>query len=337
MLQFFFKSYFAGRQQCVTFGNVSSRYKLQNLGVVQGSKNGPLFWDIFSTDFHSLCSPSECLMYADDTCLIYVGESVDSLVAQANYKLELIFNWCNQNKLLLNPNKSEFMLISNREIPEGVSLNLGAERITAVNCFKYLGVHLDSRLKYQTHIEHVETKLSQLCGVAYRLKCKLNLSAAKKIYYACVHSTLSYGVVVWGGHSLCSQRCSGINNVHRRIVKHLFGRFSGNYHGCLFKYFGILKFPEIYRLRACSYIYNMRTGGNHQSLANAVTFQTPSHRYPTSVSELYTVPFPRTEGVRLNFEHQFVVIWNSIPNEIKTLSSIHLFKKSLTKYFLDRY
>ena len=69
----FLKSYFTDRKQYVLFGDTCSTTKPQSLGVVQGSKTGPLFWDIYSSDFNSLCLEGENILYADDTCLVYVG------------------------------------------------------------------------------------------------------------------------------------------------------------------------------------------------------------------------------------------------------------------------
>jgi len=43
----FIKSYFADRKQYVTYSGVKSGTVEQNLGTIQGSKNGPRFFDIY--------------------------------------------------------------------------------------------------------------------------------------------------------------------------------------------------------------------------------------------------------------------------------------------------
>ena len=333
----FLESYFTDRKQYVLFGETSSTTKTQNLGVVQGSKTGPLFWDIYSSDFNSLCSDGENILYADDTVLVYVGGSIENLISHVNVRLELIYDWCNRNKLLVNPSKSKFMVVSNRNIPDNLVLKLGNDSINCVDSFKYLGVYIDSKLKFKDHIEHIESKLSQLAGVAYRLKYKLNLSAARNMYYACVYSIISYDIVVWGGVSLCSQRCSGLNRLHQRIVKNMFSRFLPLDAGCIFKYFRILKLSDIYKFRAATYMYKMLNKNQYPTLFNSIDVRSSTHRYPTSSSNSYVVPFPRTEGLRGNYPHQFIVIWNDVPESIKELGSFGSFKNKFIEYLIGFY
>ena len=74
-------------------------------------------------------------------------------------------------------------------------------------------------------------------------------------------------------------------------------------------------------------MYKMLNMGQYPTLRSAIEFRQSTHRYPTSRADSYVVPFPRTEGVRGNFQHQFIVIWNDIPEGIKELGSFRLFKK----------
>ena len=151
------------------------------------------------------------------------------------------------------------------------------------------------------------------------------------------YSMVSYVIAVWGG-LLCTQRCAGLISVHRRLVKNLFGRFHpGNEVVCIFKRERLLKVPDIYRLRVALYMFKIINFGSYPTLNEAINLQLPDHRYPTSSSNSYTLPRPRTEGVRRNFEYQFVSVWNAIPESLKSLSSVRTFKKSLIDHFLDSY
>ena len=89
------KSYFDNCQQYVSFGSVDSETFIQHLGVIQGSKNGPLFFCIYSNDINYLCNENECIMFADDTCLTYVHHDLNFLVDYVNKRLSHILKWCN--------------------------------------------------------------------------------------------------------------------------------------------------------------------------------------------------------------------------------------------------
>ena len=142
-----------------------------------------IYFDIYSNEFSILCSNDKHILYADDTCLIYVSDDLQSLIHHVNRRLKLIVEWCNFNKICLNPSKSEFMVISNRTHALHPTLSLHDEDLQLTNSFKYLGIHLDKNLKFQSQVNHINSKLSSFCGITYRIKNRLNLSAAKNIYY----------------------------------------------------------------------------------------------------------------------------------------------------------
>ena len=59
---------------------------------------------------------------------------------------------------------------------------------------KYLGVIIDSKLKYDKHIDYISGKISKSIGVLFKLsKMKIPKSILKQIYYSLIHSILNYG------------------------------------------------------------------------------------------------------------------------------------------------
>ena len=72
-------SYFTNRKQYVSFRGINSTVVSQDIGVIQGSKNGPLFYDIYSNDLNYICDDRN-VMFADDSCLVYMGDDLADLV-----------------------------------------------------------------------------------------------------------------------------------------------------------------------------------------------------------------------------------------------------------------
>jgi len=112
----FIKSYFENRSQYVHVNGNKSNNVFQNLGVIQGSKCGPTFFDIYSNDINELCKDDECILFADDTALTYVHQDLNYIITHFNDGFKIILDWCRFNKLSINPTKSEFMIITNRKI-----------------------------------------------------------------------------------------------------------------------------------------------------------------------------------------------------------------------------
>ena len=91
-------------------------YEKSRSGSNSGFKNGPLFFDIYYSDFARLCSRDEIMLYVDDTVLVYVDKSLEELIDHINNRSCIIFEWCKFKKLLLNPKKSEIMGVKNKRL-----------------------------------------------------------------------------------------------------------------------------------------------------------------------------------------------------------------------------
>ena len=329
-------SYLANRVQSVIFGNSESEKLTQDIGVIQGSRLGPLLYDIYSNDFNYLCSEDENIQYADDTCLVYIGDDLNELVQQVNRRLNMVNDWCNANKLFLNRTKSEFMLVTTRHVHTDPEIFIGEDKLSRVGVFRYLGVNIDSSLKYHTQLNLIKAKFSQHCGASYRLRNRLDLTAAKNLYYSCFYSVATYCICVYGGVMLCTQRAASIIKLQSKIMKNLFKKFlpeSTN----LFKDMKILKLPDIYRLRAAVYMFRVVVLDECPTVRRNLSLDYPDHQYSTRTSNDLILPFPRVEALRMNFQYQFVDVWNSIPDHIKEAVNLKTFKRMLLNHFLDNY
>ena len=328
------KSYFNDRQQFVQFQNCNSRSVSQTLGVVQGSRLGPLLFDIYSNDFNSLCSRDENILYADDTCLIYVGDDLQLLTNHVNMRLNIINEWCNSNKLYVNRDKSEYMVITNRDMSSVPDVRIGSDRLNLVKHFKYLGINIDDSCKFNTHIDSLKSRLSSLRGMSYRLRNHLDIRAAKQLYYSCVYSVAMYGIAVWGGALICNHRADSLIRLQRHILENLFSKFFSddiNFHA------KILKIEDVYRLRVAIYMFRILVLNELPILKRCLLLSQAPHTYGTRNASDLRLPYPRTEVIRLSYKYQFVNVWNSIPERIRLLPSLKQFKRALTDHFLSRY
>ena len=209
------KSYFADRKQYVNYKDAKSSMVNQDIGVIQGSKCGPMFYDIYSSDISQLCDSDEYLMFADDTCIIYVNENLNELIQHVNNRLAAISDWCKFNKLCLNASKCNYMLITNKIVDNDPIIYIDHDPISRVN-----------KLRYGRQIEVLKVTLSRLCGMSYRLKEHLNLKAAKNIYYSCVSSWVEYCICIWGRKLQLTQMENNLVRLYLKIIRTLFFKFA---------------------------------------------------------------------------------------------------------------
>ena len=318
------------------YNSVASETVSQDIGVIQGSKCGPLFFDIYSNDMNYLLPNDDKIFYADDTCLVFRGLDIATIMEGINSTLAKVADWCKFNKLALNPAKSVYMLITGKKEFNEPSIFIEADAVNRVESFCYLGMNIDEKMKYQCHVDVMRKKFSQLAGMTFRIKKYLNLGAAKKLYFAFVYSIMTYCIAAWGGVMLETASCVSVFASHTRIVRNLFSRFQHD-DQCTFKSMKILKLVDVYKLSAAAYMFKVMKFDMYGSLHEGLRLEYPSHRYPTSLRADLILPFQRKNAIRISHKYQFVNIWNTVPCSIKSLNKLSTFKRKYTEHLLSLY
>ena len=70
--------------------------------------------------------------------------------------------------------------------------------IEYVTEYKYLGIVIDNKLSFKSHVNILNSRLSRLVGAAYSIKYILSIQAALTFYYTMIQSLLSYVIIVRG-------------------------------------------------------------------------------------------------------------------------------------------
>ena len=113
--------------------------------------------------------------------------------------MEVVSDWFRANKLTLNVAKTVCMVFSPKKNSDNkISVKLCDQELPIQTSTKFLGVWLDSNLDWNKQFSHICSKLKQNTGLMWRCKNLLTTSTLRSIYFAHVHSHLSYSVLVWG-------------------------------------------------------------------------------------------------------------------------------------------
>ena len=131
---------------------------------------------------------------------MFVNSSVSTLQKQSNKELSKVQQWMNCNKLMLNPNKTQVLLIpsSRQQVISTIKLYLNNELIKPIKTAKYLEITLDSQQKFDVYISKSLTKISRSIGVMSKIRHYLPKTVLLNLYLALIHSQLLYGIAVWG-------------------------------------------------------------------------------------------------------------------------------------------
>ena len=158
-----FKTYLENRKQfCYVEGQESSTNRIV-CGIPQGSCLGPLLFIIYMNDFERCLQGAVPNLYADDTSI--TCSSTDSASLQRNIEIEManVAEWMRQNRLSLNANKSEFMVIrhsrQHNNLEKRNEIEVSQEKIGRVTKTKYLGLNIDENLSWNDQYKKVKAKV----------------------------------------------------------------------------------------------------------------------------------------------------------------------------------
>lgn len=190
------KSYLLGRQQRVRFNSKTSNIINVISGVPQGSHIGPVLFSLFINDLPHALKFCKTLMYADDVKIFLTyNEFSDHELLQID--LDNLFIWCNLNLMDLNLKKCKHMRFSRKNF-QHVNYTLGRHQLELVNFFLDLGILLDTKLNFISHINSTINKARGVLAFIKRWgKEFTDPYITKQLYTSLVRPILEYGSIIW--------------------------------------------------------------------------------------------------------------------------------------------
>ena len=152
-------------------------------GIPQGSVLGPLFYIIYSNDIANRIQNSGFTFYADDTVLYSKKKSLTQAGQDMQTDLDNLSNWCVNNEIYINSEKSKVMFFGSKARIESSTLpdfNIGGKILQRAKTYTYLGIKLDEQLSLGTHANSLISKVS---NKIYHLS-KIRFVITKKLQYS---------------------------------------------------------------------------------------------------------------------------------------------------------
>ena len=104
---------------------------------------GPTLFALYTNDLPSAVTSGSVFMYADDTTVYCIGDTVDNTVTSLNKALSELNSWCLENSLTPHSAKCKAMLLMRKpHIGRLNSMSVGEDRIKWVKHTRLLGIIL---------------------------------------------------------------------------------------------------------------------------------------------------------------------------------------------------
>ena len=125
-------------------------------GTAEGGILSPELWNITASealDKFNRRDPVKATGYADDFNLLIIGDDLELMQIQTQVAINMLCRWAADNKLSFSADKTKVMIFTRRTKNfVRPRLHIMGNELEIVDQFKYLGVLLDSKLKWTPHV-----------------------------------------------------------------------------------------------------------------------------------------------------------------------------------------
>jgi hypothetical protein len=272
-----FGSYLANRYQSVKIGESCSNPHPVCFGVPQGSILGPTLFNIYINGLLQLDMPnSDTICYADDTVVLFSGNTWEEAYSMAGIGLEKIISWLDSNLLTLNVEKTYYVPFSKtvasappmsktltlhncgtmQQSPTSYALTpCNCPEVTRCSTVKYLGLLVDQHLSFKEHIHLVSKRIRKTIYIVKRLRNCAPVNILFMVYYALCQSVIQYCIAVWG--SACKTYLLDLERAQRGVIKVMLKKPRRYPTSSLYKETGLLTVRQLYIVKAVGRTHNL--------------------------------------------------------------------------------
>ena len=295
-----FKSYLNNRTQVTVIRDSRSDKLTIRSGVPQGSILGPLLFIIFIND---IVNATELLLslFADDTTAQCFADSARELENFLNKELAKLSQWFHDNKLIAHPQKTVYMIFFANKNTPSLNLYLNGHKLDQVGntcevkTTKFLGVHIDSNLTWEFHIEKVAAKMRSIIHLLSTVKKTFPIKLKIMLFKSLLLPHVNYCLPIYGKGKGCNKIATYMKWGLRTCANLRYNAHTND----TFRYFRILKYDDMYELQLLLLAYKFINGSlptsyndiltfHHEKNRKSNIFETvmPSHKTKTFITEM---------------------------------------------------
>ena len=280
-------------------------------------------------------------LYADDGQLMRFFDPrklhQDKIAADhLEHCINEIAMWMFNNKLRLNQDKTEFLILSNSANRRRISvnkLNLNDGVIDSTPSVRNLGVHMDSSLSLEIHIGYIQKTCYFYLNWIRRIRIYLTKDTAKSLVHALVIARIDYCNSIYVNlPKSTTNRLQRIMRCAARVVA--LPRY-GESVTTVCKELHWLPIAERAQFKVLCLVYKSIHGSSPGYLSELITPYVPNRELRSGSSHLLCVRKCRIKYGERAFSHAGPTLWNTLPLDIRITRSIQIFKRKL-KTFLFR-
>lgn len=205
--------------------------------------------------------------------------------------------------------------------------------IDRTHVYTYLGLTIDSDLKWTSHVHSLRNQLYPYLFVLRNTRYSLPISTKRSLYFSYIHSHLNYLISIWGYAS--PSRTNMLQIMQNKAIRSLFWQEyrTGvlNTEGLLRKY-GIPNIRQLQTIDSLTMIFKIK----HNIVRNDINLPTfeSIHGYDTRNRGDFVLPRSRLNLLHNSIFASGLAQYNRLPQDVKRETELFNFKKALKAHIL---
>lgn len=192
-------------------------------GCPQGGVLSPLLWSLVVDDLLTKLESQgfEVIGFADDIVIIIRGKYDDIITNRMQQALNFTIAWCKLEGLGINPHKTHIIPFTKRRKIKIDGLHMERTPMTLSSEVKYLGVTIDRKLNWNSHLNQIIGKATNALWISKRTfgnKWGLRPVMIQWIYTAIIRPRITYASFIWWPKTKEKCTIDKLNKLQRLIL-----------------------------------------------------------------------------------------------------------------------
>ena len=218
-----YNDFLSDRKAVVQVGESISEPFDQEVGCVQGSPSGPLLFSLLVNNIYEALQLGKIVCYADDSYLIFEGDSWDEVCKIASTETTCVMDWLQDVGMVVNSLKTEAMYFSKHD-QVGLKIQVASSEIQVGTTMRVLGVMFDSKLSWGSHITHISNIVKKKIHALRKISTDLNPSELLGIAHGSIYSVLYYAAGTWLNGGLQEKHLRRLKVLSNSTLQIVFGK-----------------------------------------------------------------------------------------------------------------
>jgi len=319
-------SYLTGRTQTVHISGSCGDTAPCTRGVPQGSVLGPLLFCIYINDVHTILSKSISQLFADDIAFYVTSISPHIISHTLSLELQNLDRYLDGKGLLLNPNKTQFIMLRrpNKPLPEGLSVSCRGSTLTPVRSARYLGIIIDEHLTFEEQVEKVCTQANGKVAAFRHGRRNLSYSARRLFYLSIIQSTLEYASTSYI-HSLNQRNYNRLLTTSTIAIKKIFSLDRRTANDFTHRYANLYTLEQRLNLKTYVFVYRCMNGLASTLISSLFTpLALAPHTHAQTrgqTSAALSLPHPKSRFGFHALSYLAADRWNALPADCRQARS----------------